>query len=228
MTFEQQRRCMLRLCFNCGSRSHQAKDCPKVLESVPYTCQSCGCTIEISSNGASRATPQPVAAVNSARLRLASTPAAPVQKRRVTEQTDEGPRRKQPKVSARGGVALLVGGKHYAPLSWFLNQSNPPKKQCSLVKETCCRNAVELRGGDMKTLRRFAAALPAGPANDLLGTRSNIKSTWFEVEVKNDKGKKLEVRKTGQAIEQRMGQVLWLIDDLERYLGLPAPAAATK
>ena len=54
MIFEQQRRCMLSLCFNCGSKDHVAKRCPKPLETAPYKCSHCLKPVLISSRGASQ------------------------------------------------------------------------------------------------------------------------------------------------------------------------------
>ena len=112
----------------------------------------------------------------------------------------------------------LVGGKHYAPLSWFLNDPNPPKKMCAIAKEKCYKNAVEMRNGQMSTLSSYAGALPAGPTRDILGERSRLASKWFETGVVAAKGEKLELRKTGEPVERTLRQVLWLVTDLERWL----------
>ena len=75
-----------------------------------------------------------------------------------------------------------------------------------------------MRNGNMSTLSPYAAALPQGPQTDILGDRSRFASEWFETGIIADKGRKLELRKTGAGVEQKLNQVLWLVADLERHL----------
>lgn len=271
MIFEQERRCMLSLCFNCGSKDHVAKRCPKPLETAPYKCAHCLRPVLISSRGASQTSPRswrfifnligdmcslppltsplpspkPIRAPlepsspprrqvseshktessssNGQKPVVAESPQAlvqvvPTRKRKAEPQPRVEPIAKVAKTSTRGGKVLLVGGRHYAPLSWFLNSSNPSKKNCAIVKDKCYKDAVEMRKGNMNTLSSYAKALPAGPTFDILGDRSRFSSTWFQTPITVDKGGKLELRKTGEPVEQSLRQVLWLVSDLERWL----------
>ena len=75
-----------------------------------------------------------------------------------------------------------------------------------------------MRNGNMSTLSPYAAALPQGPQTDILGDRSRFASEWFETGMIADKGRKVELRKTGTGVEQKLSQVMWLVADLERWI----------
>ena len=99
-----------------------------------------------------------------------------------------------------------------------MNDPNPSKRSCAIATEKCFKDAVEMRNGNMSTLSPSAAALPEGPKTDILGDRSRFASEWFETGIVPDKGKKLELRKTGAGVQKKVNQVLWLVADLERHL----------
>ena len=161
--FEQERRCMLGQCFNCGSRDHAATRCPKALETTPYTCPSCQQPVLISTRGASCPGSSSGGSSSGQRRQVASPPPSmPSLQRKAAPLSSGKPFARRAKTSARGGQVLLVGGKHYTSFSWFLNSPNPSKKMCAVAKEQCYKNAVEMRNGNVNTMSPFAWGVACG------------------------------------------------------------------
>ena len=225
LVFEQERRCMTGACFNCGSASHLANECTKPLETVEYRVEGFDRPVQITNRGASIFGAE-LASEEAASSRETSAPVLPMSvapghgKRKAKVSSASEPNRKAPKTESGGRKIVLVGGKQYTSLSWFLNNPNPYPKYCRLAKAHCYSTAIELRCGDVRTLDLggYASTLPFLPQCDVLGDRVRIPSNWLVTDVCADKNNKLELRKTGSYISRTLRQVLWLVADLERWV----------
>ena len=114
MIYEQERRLMRGLCFNCGG-GHWASSCDRPLEGVNYKCQSCSGNIVITSRG------------QSLPLKLLPPRSEP-QKRPAPSNTHVGePVAKAPRITTQPGRSsnvVVVCGRRYSTLSWFLGKAN--------------------------------------------------------------------------------------------------------
>ena len=165
---EQARRCMHELCFNCGVRRWVAadhkgkKECPRPLQGAPYQCPSeaCKAKILVTTRGHAELAP------TRARLQVvaapqAATPAGAAVKR-AAALTPAQPIPKRTRIgSVSAGKEVDVCGARYTSISWFLNTANPSPTVCAHVERTCKSDAVELRGGHVRSLVKGGYA--AGP-----------------------------------------------------------------
>lgn len=233
MVFEQQRKLLRGLCFNCGG-AHWASACPKAVQGLNYKCPHCSKGIVVSSRGQSVVggrsviSPSPASASASvpasaqAPLPLSMlTPASSVsvaQKRSAPAPTASPERpMKAHRASTNAGKVVSVCGRLYTSISWYLGKPNPSQSHCSAVKAVC--TPLELRGGDLRTLagQGFAVAPPLRP-KPLLAGRVRLPSAWLETGVQCDRSV-LEVRKAGDNSKTSLRQCLWLLEDLETVLG---------
>ena len=76
-------------------------------------------------------------------------------------------------------VIMLVCGQRYSAVSWHRGRANPPPKLCRRIQK-CCK-AVELSGGDLRTLvgNGYAAERP----KELLPQRERLSSQWIQTDI---------------------------------------------
>lgn len=224
MVFEQQRRLMRQLCYNCGG-SHWASSCPKALEGVTYKCQTCSSNIVITSRGQSQVAGPQAAPRSQAPPPPKMMPAQEVkpQKRAAPRAPSAGPAPKVPKLSVKPGSAghvVSACSRQYTALSWFLGKPNPSPSICARVREQCGARALELDNGDARTLalQGFSASPPKHP-KDLLPNRTRLPSSWVETACSAvRKGTAVKVRKAAAPLTRKGNQILWLHEDLQRAL----------
>ena len=163
-------------CFNCGG-NHWATACPKPVQGLEYKCPHCSNNLTISSRGQS-VTAFPKAAANASAPLPSRMLAAPVQeeiasgagkrKRSASPHSSvQAPAANAPRLTAvcNTGKVVSVCNKTYTSLSWFLGQDNPSPSLCTRARTQCFHNALELEGGDLRTLiaHGFAAQPPTKP-----------------------------------------------------------------
>ena len=119
MVFEQERRLMRQLCFNCGG-NHWSKSCPKTLQGVTYRCDHCKCSILITSRGQSdmgTSAPAPPAPAPPAPAPPApAAKAAP--KRQASAEALAPPAAKRLRVQQKTCMTVQVCGHKYTTLSF--------------------------------------------------------------------------------------------------------------
>ena len=222
MVYEQERRLLRGACFNCGG-SHFAASCPKPLEGVKYTCPGCANQLLISSRGQS-VVAGAVAGAGSAKAKAAPLPPKPLApqptKRAAASSSASEPAAKVARVgegSQMSGKVVHVCGKAYTSLSWFLGNPNPGPSLCEKARASCKTHALELDGGDARTLalQGFCAQPPLKP-KDLLPDRQRLPSEWSDTACKSIRANKaVKLRKAQQSLDARLSKVLWLVSDLE-------------
>ena len=225
LVFEQERRAMRSLCFNCGGL-HMAKHCPKDIEGVTYHCPSCSSKLVITSRGQSAIVKGSAAVKAAARTASLAPPvmqppsrhtaALASQKRKATSAVISPVTKASRTVSGNAGKQACICGKRYSSISWFVGQANPSPSLCSRIRRDCYKNAVEMDGGQTRTLEMhgFAALPPAAP-RELVPDRQRLSCAWVPTAITTDKAV-VKVRKTGEAVEKCNSQVMWLISDLEK------------
>ena len=229
MTYEQDRRQMAGRCFNCGG-DHYAHACQKPVQGARYRCPHCTKELVISARGQSVKEPA-TSSTSAAPKATASRPPAdpgrppqtdarqPSRKRPAacSFSSDQTPAAKIPRAAPAANAVKFVDvcGKQYTSLSWFLGQQNPSPSYCNRARRDCYQSALELDGGDLRTLAShgYAASLPSKP-KPLLPSRTRLSSQWIEtpIQTEHDIAK---VRRTGATLEKSNRQVLWLVTDLE-------------
>ena len=224
MVFEQQRRLMRGLCFNCGG-NHWAKTCAKELEGIKYKCCHCEGANTITSRG------QALVAARGAHG-VAPPPPRPLPPRpepaaRAAPKRQATPSRVAPDPQAkrakhahasddtsRIGCLVSVCGKNYSTLSWYVGQSNPSPGVCKRVREECSANALELDGGDARTLW-LQGFCGRPPKKALMPDRERLPSDFKETACTALRGgKPMKLRKAGGELEKQNRQILWLEADL--------------
>ena len=193
---------------------------------VPYKCPSCSTKLIITSRG------QSVIVKGRAAVKAAATAAAlaPPVMQPPTQQTAEhaGHKRAAPsgtlspatkgsrKASSNTGKQASTCGKRYCSLSWFTGQANPNPSLCARMRRDCYMNAVEMSGGQVRSLEPHGlACLPPAVPKELVPDRRRLSSSCVPIAITIEKAV-VKVRKTRKALEKCNSQVLWLITDLER------------
>ena len=221
MLFEQQRRMLKGVCLNCGG-NHWASQCSKPIGGLEYTCPQCNEGLVISSRGQSVVAAKakaPQAPLPPKMLAPSSSaPAVSAPAKRAASPSPAATTAKVAKVSNSGNM-VLVCGKSYTSLAWFLGQPNPSPSICSKARAQCQGNALELNGGDFRTLVAHGYAKERLPGKELLPGRERLPGQWCDTAIKTDKGSVVRVRKAGEQLEKANRQVLWLLSDLERVFG---------
>ena len=221
--FEQERRNLLSRCFNCGAGDHLAKDCKKPLEGIAYPCPNCGTEIVVSSRGQTRLGTK-ASAKSSGGHPIAPPPLAPESSgsKRKAQPACTAPAAKVAKVgptSSNHGKVVSVCGKQYCGLSWFLGQANPAPKVCARVRQECAAGALEMQGGDLRTLVGYGfAGRPSEELRPLMPNRTNLPATFQPTAITTDRCA-VKLRKAGDNVTCANRQILWLAADLEKLLG---------
>ena len=221
--FEQERRNLSCRCFNCGAGSHVAKDCKKPLEGITYPCPQCSAQIVISSRGQTQPVTKPSA--KSSGGHSAAPPPLTTESagsKRQARPASTAPAAKVPKVgaspSSHHGMVVQVCGKLYCGLSWFLGQSNPPPKVCLRVREECAEGALEMQGGDLRTLVSYGfAGQPSEELPPLMPGRERLPAAFQPTAITTDRCI-VKLRKARQSITCANRQVLWPVSSLEKLL----------
>ena len=112
------------------------------------------------------------------------------------------------------GKEVLVCGKRYAGLSWFLGKPNPAPSQCSKARSACGAGALEVKGGHVRALD--VAGYAVAPTSrqspqPLCGERQRLGGEWVDTQIEG-----VQVRRAQQPVASRLSQVLFLVPDLER------------
>ena len=104
-------------------------------------------------------------------------------------------------------TSVLVGGQMYSAVGWFHGRANPPPKLCRRIQDSC--TAVELKGGDLRTLVRsgYASERP----KELLQQGSKLCSQWRQTDITG-----LLVRSAGVELGVSLRQALFLEADLRK------------
>ena len=152
-------------------------------------------------------------------------------KRKASPQQDVLPSTKrlhsQPSNSAQLSVSSPVAprlyprvkalGQDYTTLTWYLKK-RPNDSQIARAIENCSSRALELSGGDSKTLmlRDFVSKTEAAPP-ELLPSRRNLSATWAATACMSAKsGELLLARRASDITSCR--QILWPCAALEASL----------
>ena len=231
MVVQEARRQLRSECFNCGSRTHYARECPAPLNGRRYPCE-CGRSILVTSRGqtpraaassGTQALPQSRSSAQQSHSKDPTTAAAPppepAKGRLASTAMPSEAKNKRRKVldntDARGGKELLVMKNAYTSLSWFLCSSNPTPKQVSQAKKQCSENALELQGCHTRALDAagFAAVPPAKPKS-LTGDRSRLSTTFVDTELEG-----VRIRRNDGKLKNRLSQVIFRVSDLRTAFG---------
>ena len=115
------------------------------------------------------------------------------------------------------GKVVLIGGKHYTGLSWFVGKE-PSRQVCRDVPKDCADNALELRNGDLRCLtKQNWARLPSESLTPLFKSATMKPSDKFvDTIVPTDNGK-LQIRRVNRKLTVSNRQALWLATDLVKF-----------
>ena len=231
MRLTQTKRQLSNKCFNCGQGHHaNSARCPGSNAHCFYECLQCKARHNVSSRGQSTLQSCGSAASSSStRERARPAPAAHALPEATFASAPAAPKR-----GASGtGVPTLpvakrvrVCGHSYTTLAWYLNAQFPGKTARETAQEKCLNKAVEMRGGDSKTLvAKDFARKPPQLGKELLPERANLPSSWTDTEcasVLHSRAKNvpaqafLQVRRATGASGCR--GVLFRVDDLQKAM----------
>ena len=120
--------------------------------------------------------------------------------------------------ACNNGKVVLVGGKHYTGLSWFMGVENPSRQVCRDVRSDCAANALELKDGNLTTLAgKGFAGLPSAALLPLFKNPNKRPSGIFEATIVQADKEILKLRKCDGELAVANRQVLWLVTDLEHF-----------
>ena len=229
---QEARRNVTGACFTCGSSSHFSYECKSAPQVAHYVCRRCSHVIAVTARGQTPAGPTASAAPTAPAAPAA--PAAPsaapaVSPLIATIEAPVGPQTKRSRVSrASSCLRVRVCGVAYTTWAWYLGDTNPNRHQRQKVTQGCMDKAVEIDGGDAKTLQSQALAeVPRGLGKELLRGRVSLPHDWVAsvcsssrlVECKGRAGaQKVRLRKATAGNRTSCRGVLWRLEDLERAL----------
>jgi len=221
---QEARRGLEGCCFTCGGSHVANEECPRKGQQPTcwYPCKHCGEKLYLTSRGH---TPDVMAAQAESSVQGDCLPSA---KRPADAKTDEAtlPPRKLSKMQGSACPRVDVCGQAYATLAWYTGRMNPLKSHVAAVEERCFGRAVELSGGDSKTLlAQSFAKTPPHRGEELLLERERLPHDWVDTgcsSVRSARGvpickKYLQVRKARAGSSGACK--LWRLDDLEAALG---------
>jgi hypothetical protein len=179
---------------------------------VPIDCGCCRATIDVTALGKTRTRPPKAAATASGA------------KRPRPDDDDDAPPPKAarknavstavvPPVASQAFARILVCGREYTTLKWFLNKDIGETNRKDLLSRFGS-NAIESRNGDHKTLAKANFARAQRP-RELLPGRVNLSSDWLDTDCKG-------ARPPRKPVQIRRGcgirNVFWRVEDLKQYL----------
>ena len=217
LILEQSRRNLTNKCFRCGG-DHWASRCKKEEEACTYRCLGCSAAVRITSRGQSLPAPASAEAAVAASSSFSSSSSPSSSSSTSAGRSTGEPSNKRPRLTSSGFLRVKVCGQDYSTIAWYLKNANPGPRACERVKESCAEKAVELKGGDSKSLAASGfAKSPPGRAKELLPGRERLPSIWTATACKSIKtDEALQLRKIVCATGCR--NVLWSVSDLESVL----------
>ena len=118
----------------------------------------------------------------------------------------------------------------YTTLAWYLGDANPNRHQRQKVADKCMDKALEMNGGDSKTLQSQAfARSPPGFGKEMLPGRVNLPHDWVESACgskrwSDAKGKsgaeKVKLRRAATGGRESCRNVLRRVGDLAEVLDI--------
>ena len=218
---QEARRNVSGACFICGSKEHFAYECKSSPLVALYPCRQCHNVIKVTARGQTPAGTTTVASsadtVQASNASEATASAEPPAKRRRVSR-------------ASSCLRVRVCGVSYTTLAWYLGNACPNRHQRKNVADACMEKAVEMEGGDAKTLQAQAfAKAPPGFGKEMLPGRVYLPHSWVEsacasIRSSHTKGKqgaeKVELRRAEAGGRDSCRNVLWRLEDLERVLAL--------
>ena len=186
VTLERARRMVTSSCLTCGKAGHFARDCSEEAPNnvAVYPCGHCGATLRITDHGLH----ETVAKRGAKRPRCDSPPRQDSSARSsagaVVPAAPAAPRR-------QAFRRVLVCDHEYTSLQWFLGRKPAPREVAAAV-HSCKANALELRGGDTKTLEAAGFARAPPRHKELLVGRTYPGALARE-SAENDSGPELRV-----------------------------------
>lgn len=216
-------------CFNCGG-NHYADKCPGRHQQLTcwYPCKRCGEKMYLTSRGqtpGADVVQSGLSVPGSIERETEKVPHALGVAKRPAEQASSGETAdvKRRKTQGMGCTHVRICGNAYTTLAWYTGASNPLKSACAAARLNCFEKAVELTGGDSKTLVAQAfASKPPGRGRELLPDRERLPHDWVETECASVSSSRI-ARKDDSFLQMRKARngarcVLWRIHDLEAVL----------
>ena len=222
---QEARRNVIGACFTCGSKEHFAYECKATPQVALYPCKQCRDVIRVTARGQ---TPLgPTTAVSSAPSTAAAAQAVSSPSARASP---EPPAKRRRVSRATSCLRVRVCGVAYTTLAWYLGDANPNRHQRQKVADKCMDKALEMNGGDSKTLQSQAfARSPPGFGKEMLPGRVNLPHDWVESACgskrwSDAKGKsgaeKVKLRRAATGGRESCRNVLWRVEDLAEVLDI--------
>ena len=220
LLLKEQKRMLSDSCLACGSSTHFVGDkvCPRYQkwpDSAPLHCDNCHATIDITALGKTRTRPPASPAATPLATQPSSSAKRPMDQK---SQVAAAPPQKKPRNNARVIVPerpcrefarVKICGREYTTLAWYSGKYNSERAR-NVVADKYGSHAVELKGGDHKTLVRCGYATTQRPPEILPG-RTNLSSCWVDTACK-------AARPPRHPLQVRRGcsgrNVLWRVEDL--------------
>ena len=212
LVLERDRRMLVGSCLSCGQSTHVARDCPRPFpDACELTCGRCAGPVYVSSLGAVRPVqPRPPA------LPVAAAAHATSRKRPQRATADVPAATRQPPGAAPPPYARVrVCGHAYTTLTWFNGGRQPGPKKRKTVCERCGANALELQGGDCKSLQAGGFATPAG--KELFPGATTLPTAWTATACTSVLSQeRVKARRAGGRVAGR--GCLWRVSELQAVL----------
>eukprot|EP00973_Karenia_brevis_P096339 12431497-Karenia_brevis.AAC.1 len=163
MVFEQERRLLRQLCFNCGEKKCWATSCTKPLEGVPYTCPHCDGKVIITSRGQSHAAGlQGSASLTSAAAPPQASDAAPA------------PKKSAPKAKVAPAASVAPARANLAALK----RPAAPEMPFATCWEGARMKKRRVGQEDIRSLKDVVAKMTSGAARRALPTIGERVAVW--------------------------------------------------
>lgn len=231
-------------CLDCGSNCSAGK-CTKAAETMPYGCDHCGACVHIANQGKSHTVPPTVCQCPQCKKRprdADSTEVPPAKASRIASSSAQpslsvASSSASPSVSAPAALSpsaparprgnrcckLLVDGVRYTSLAWFLGKSAtfPQERKAVLDDSRSCKFALEISGGDTKTLvtQGFAKAPPLHAREIMSGDEKVTVGDWFDTTcrvVKRKRGSNAVLQVSRCLVVNECRGKLFRVEDLDR------------